>query len=121
MSDKLTSFGLYGYVAEQDRDGQTAQAAAQMLWYFLEGFFNRKGDYPADTAGLTEYVVDFPKLNYQLTFWKSNKSGRWWMQVPVATKRKHERHRLVPCSYQDYQLACREELPERLLQAMSRF
>jgi formiminoglutamase len=121
MSDKLTSFGLYGYAPEHDRDGQTAQAAAQMLWYFLEGFFNRKGDFPASTTGLTEYVVEFRKLNYQLTFWKSNKSGRWWMQVPVATKRKHERHRLVPCSYQDYQSACREELPDRLLQAMSRF
>ncbi len=121
MSDKLTSFGLYGYVPEHDRDGQTAQAAAQMLWYFFEGFFNRKGDFPASTTGLTEYVVEFRKLNYQLTFWKSNKSGRWWMQVPVATKRKHERHRLVPCSYQDYQAACREELPDRLLQAMSRF
>lgn len=121
MSDKLTSFGLYGYTPENDRDGQTAQAAAQMLWYFLEGFFNRKGDYPASTSGLTEYVVDFRKLNYQLTFWKSNKSGRWWMQVPVATKQKHERHRLVPCSYQDYQSACREELPDRLVVAMSRF
>lgn len=121
MSDKLTSFGLYGFTPEHDRDGQTAQVAAQMLWYFLEGFFNRKGDYPAGTSGLTEYVVEFRKLNYQLTFWKSNKSGRWWMQVPVATQRKYERHRLVPCSFQDYQSACREELPERLLQAMSRF
>jgi formiminoglutamase len=121
MSDKLTSFGLYGFSPEHDRDVQTAQAAAQMLWYFLEGFFNRKGDFPAGTTGMTEYVVDFRKLNYQLTFWKSNKSGRWWMQVPVATKKKHDRHRLVPCSFQDYQSACREELPERLLQAMSRF
>jgi formiminoglutamase len=121
MSDKLTSFGVYGYQPDHDRDQQTSQAAAQMVWYFLEGFFNRKGDFPAATTGLTEYVVDFRKLNYQLTFWKSNKSGRWWMQVPVATKRKHERHRLVPCSFQDYQSACREELPERLLQAMSRF
>lgn len=121
MSDKLSSFGLYGFAPDCDRDGQTAQAAAQMLWYFMEGFFNRKGDYPAGTGGLTEYVVEFRKLNYQLTFWKSKKSGRWWMQVPVATKQKHERHRLVPCSLQDYQAACREELPERLLQAMSRF
>jgi formiminoglutamase len=121
MSDKLTSFGIYGYAPEHDRDGQTAQVAAQMLWYFFEGFFNRKGDYPAGTTGLTEYVVEFRKQNYQLTFWKSNKSGRWWMQVPVPTKRKHERHRLVPCSFQDYQSACREELPERLIQAMSRF
>lgn len=121
MSDKLTSFGLYGFKPEHDRDGITAQVAAQMLWYFFEGFYNRKGDYPASTNGLTEYVVEFRKLNYQVTFWKSNKSGRWWMQAPVATKRKHERHRLVPCSFQDYQSACREELPERLLLALNRF
>ena len=121
MSDKLTSFGLYGLQPEADRDNLTAQTSAQMIWYLLDGLFNRKGDYPASTTGLTEYVVDFRKLNYQLTFWKSAKSGRWWMQVPVATKRKHDRHRLVPCSYLDYQAACREELPERLMQALARF
>lgn len=121
MSDKLSSFGLFGYRPEADPEGQTAQTAAQMIWYFLEGYFARKGDYPVSTQGLTEYVVEFRKLNYQLTFWKSVKSSRWWMQVPVATQKKHERHRLVPCSLSDYQLACREELPERLLKALQRF
>ncbi|MBV6439544.1 MAG: Formimidoylglutamase [Saprospiraceae bacterium] len=121
MSDKLTSFGVYGYRPDRDRDVQTAQVAAQMIWYFLEGFFNRKNDFPASKAGLTEYIVAFRQLHYQLTFWKSAKSGRWWMQVPVVTKKRHERHRLVPCSYQDYQSACREELPERLMQALQRF
>jgi len=121
LSDKLTSFGIYGYHRDSDRDGQTAQVVSQMLWYFMEAFFNRKGDYPVSKDGLTEYIVDFRQLNYQLTFWKSAKSGRWWMQVPVAIRKKHERHRLIPCSYQDYQSACREELPERLMQAISRF
>jgi formiminoglutamase len=121
MSDKLTSFGIYGYRPDRDRDAQTAQVAAQMIWYFLEGYFSRKNDFPASKSGLTEYIVAFRQLNYQLTFWKSVKSGRWWMQVPVATKKKHERHCLVPCSYQDYQMACREELPERLMQALQRF
>jgi formiminoglutamase len=121
FSDKLSSFGVYGLQKDKDREGQSAQAAAQMVWYFLEGFYNRKGDYPVSTAGLTEYVVDFRQMNYQITFWKSIKSGRWWMQVPVETRKKLERHRLVPCSYQDYQAACREELPERLLQAIGRF
>lgn len=121
MSDKLTSFGVYGYRPEFDRDAQTAQVAAQMIWYFLEGFVNRKNDFPASKTGLTEYIVAYRQLHYHLTFWKSVKSGRWWMQVPVATKKKHERHRLVPCSYQDYQSACREELPERLMQALQRF
>ncbi len=121
MSDKLTSFGLYGYVPDRDQDQQTAKTCAQMLWYFLEGFFSRKGDYPVSIDGMTEYVVDFRRLSYQLIFWKSTRSGRWWMQVPVNTKRKHDRHRLIPCSYQDYQSACREELPDRLMQAFQRF
>lgn len=121
LSDKLTSFGVYGFRRELDRDGQTAQAAGQLLWYFLDGFFGRKNDYPVSKEGLTEYIVDFRQHNYQLTFWRSARSGRWWMQVPIGTKRKHQRHRLVPCSYQDYQAACREELPERLLNAFKRF
>ncbi|MEO6760398.1 MAG: hypothetical protein ABIO24_13150 [Saprospiraceae bacterium] len=121
LSDKLTSFGIYGYQREADPGGQTAQVIAQMMWYFLEGFFSRKNDYPVSTAGLTEYIVHLPRLSHHLTFWKSAKSGRWWMQIPVATKRKHDRHRLVPCSFQDYQATCREELPERLLAALQRF
>ena len=121
MSDKLSSFGIYGYSRDLDKSGQTAQVAAQMIWYFLEGFFNRKNDYPVSKSGLTEYIVEYRQLHYQLTFWKSTKSGRWWMQVPATTRKKHERHRLVPCSFQDYQLACREELPERLMQALHRF
>lgn len=121
MSDKLTSFGIYGYQPALDSGQQTAQAASQLLWYFLEGFFNRKNDFPASTDGLTEYIVDFRDMNYQLTFWKSTRSGRWWMQTPVVTKKKHQRHYLIPCSFQDYQAACREELPDRLIQALRRF
>ena len=121
LSDKLSSFGIYGYQREADINGQTAQVVAQMMWYFLEGFFSRKNDYPATTTGLTEYIVNLPLLSQPVTFWKSAKSGRWWMQIPVANKRKHDRHRLVPCSFQDYQATCREELPERLLAALQRF
>lgn len=121
MSDKLTSFGVYGLETTNDPGGITAQATAQLVWYFLDGFFNRKGDYPASVKGLTEYVVDLPEFNHQLTFWKSTLSGRWWLQVPVDIKRKHQRHRLIPCSFQDYQLACRQELPDRFFRAFKRF
>lgn len=121
MSDKLTSFGIYGFEPANDHMDQTANAAAQLVWYFLDGFFNRKGDYPVSTKGLTEYVVDLPTYNYHLTFWKSAATGRWWLQVPLDTKRKHQRHRLIPCSYQDYQSACRQDLPDRLFKAFKRF
>lgn len=121
MSDKLTSFGVYGFEPEKDRDSRGAHAVSQLVWYFMEGFFNRKGDYPASLKGLNEYVVDLPGYNYQLTFWKSIATGRWWIQVPVQTTRKHLKHRLIPCSYQDYQAACRQELPDRLIKAFKRF
>ncbi len=121
MSDKLKSFGIYGFQPSKDREGQTAAAVAQLIWYFIEGFYNRKADFPVSMTGLVEYIVDFKKTDYQLTFWKSQKSGRWWMQVPVKTEETYQRHRLIPCSYQDYKLACQEELPERLLNAYKRF
>ena len=121
MSDKLKSFGVFGYRHALDRRRQTARAVAQILWYFIDGFYHRKQDYPVSTEGLTEYIVDFKKMDYQLTFWKSQKSGRWWMQVPVKTAEPYQRHRLIPCSYNDYRLACQEELPERLLNAYKRF
>jgi len=121
MSDKLSSFGIYGYSAIHDNEDQTAKVIAQMIWYFIDGFSNRKFDFPATNEGLVEYIVEIDQLEEQLTFWKSNKSGRWWIQVPVKTKEQHDRHHLIPCSYTDYKMACKEELPERLINAFKKF
>lgn len=121
MSDKLGSFSLSGYSPEKDIAQQTTQIAAQMIWYFIEGFCNRKYDYPVSNSGMTEYVVDYKDYDYQLTFWKSQQSGRWWMQIPLKKKQELLRHRLIPCSYNDYKLSCSGELPERLMLALDRF
>ncbi len=121
MSDKLSSFGVYGYSAIHDNEDQTANVIAQMLWYLIEGYANRKDEFPATNEGLTEYIVEIKELENQITFWKSNKSGRWWIQVPAKIERQHERHHLIPCSYNDYQMACQEEIPERLINAFKKF
>ncbi len=124
LSDKLTSFGIFGFEKSEKNgsiDSTTAQTVAQMIWYFVSGVQSRKNDYPASTDALIEYIVDFPQHEWQLTFWKSSKSGRWWVQIPVETSEQQQRHRLVPCTLADYQMACREELPDRLFQAFRRF
>ena len=123
-SDKLTSFGLYG-LDPADKSAAdvrlTATAYAQLIWYFLSGLHQRYGDFPATTQGLLEYVVDIANLD-RLTFWRSPRSNRWWVQCPAGTFGGEERHRLVPCSYQDYLTASGEqELPERLVRAFRRF
>lgn len=121
MSDKLRAFGIYGLRPDLDRRRQTAQLCAHLIWYFTDGFCNRKQDFPISTDGLLEYIVDFKALDLHLTFWKSSKSGRWWLQVPEPPPQDLQRHRLVPCSYSDYVQACNGELPARLVNALKRF
>lgn len=122
ISDKMTSIGFYGFDQRKDINQQTAHLVAQMVWYFIEGYASRKNGYPVNTDDFVEYLVDLKHQNYQISFWKSTRSNSWWMQIPVKSKsKKYDRHRLVPCSYQDYQFACRGELPERLISALSRF
>ncbi len=121
ISDKLTSVGFYGFQSEKDQFNQSAQCVAQLVWYFIDGFYHRMNDFPASMKGLVEYIVEFKHIDKPVTFWKSNKSGRWWMQIPVKTKKKDQRHRLVPCSYNDYQLTTQDNFPDRLLNAYKRF
>ena len=121
MSDKLKAFYLLGYAPKIDLQNQSAFAIAEILWYFIDGFYHRKGDYPISTEGLIEYIVSLKQYDYDLTFWKSKLSGRWWIQVPLKVRTRDQRHRLIPCSHADYKRACQDELPDRLVKAFKRF
>jgi len=116
LSDKLSSLGIYEYNPQCDLHHQTAQLIAQMIWYFLEGFYNRKHDYPKeDQHDYIKFTVAHKDFKDEILFYKSKKSDRWWMKVPVNPeyKDKYERHYMVPCSYQDYQTACNDQIPDR--------
>lgn len=124
LSDKLTSIGFYEYNPLFDNNGQTAMSVAQMIWYFTDGFYNRKKDFPAkDKQGFVKYHVTFKEQPESIVFYKSKKSDRWWMEIPLQTelKNKYERHYLVPCSYNDYKTALNEEIPERWWQTFKKF
>ncbi len=121
MSDKLKAFNIVGINSKLISQGFTAQTIAQLIWYFLDGVYNRKQDFPVSMDGLIEYIVDLKQLSYQLTFWRSSKSGRWWMQIPFKRGKSLQRHRLVSCSYGDYKKASQGELPERLLHALRKY
>jgi len=120
MSDKLSSIGIYEINPVFDNRNQTTGLAAQMVWYFLDGFANRKNDFPVMTdKDYLKYTVSLKSGEHEIVFYKSLKTDRWWMEVPyrVGSKSKYERHHMVPCSYDDYQLACAEEMPDRWWQA----
>ena len=116
LSDKLSSIGIFEYNPGLDPRGQTAQLIGQMIWYFLDGFFNRKGEFPPDKKKeMVKFTVTLKDFKDEVIFYKSSKTERWWMEVPIRSKNsmKYERHHLVPCSYKDYQTACQNILPDR--------
>ncbi|MCK5856470.1 MAG: formimidoylglutamase [Bacteroidales bacterium] len=118
LSDKLTSIGFYELNPKFDNNGQTAHLAAQMIWYFIEGYTQRKGDFPhKQKEKYIKYTVAIEvDHEHELVFYKSKNSGRWWMQVPLEnpmSQSKYERHFMVPCSISDYHLASKGELPDR--------
>ena len=115
LSDKLSSIGFYEINPAFDTNKQTAHLVAQMIWYFIDGFYNRKQDYPiVDKSEYTKYRVSIKDHEHEIVFYKSNKSDRWWMDVPYPINHqiKFERHHMVPCSYSDYQTACEDEMPD---------
>ncbi len=114
MSDKLTSIGFYEFNPAFDNNGQTAMLLAQMVWYFIDGYYNRKKDFPLTPK--SQYLIYRATLTDgkgELFFVKSKKSDRWWMQVPYPTGISgNERFHLVPCRYDDYTAAVNGEMPD---------
>jgi formiminoglutamase len=116
LSDKLTSIGFYETNPSLDLNGQTSHLVAQMIWFFIEGFYNRPHDFPfKNEDDYLKYRVSISEHRDEISFYKSKKTDRWWMEIPLQheQKIKYQRHYLVPCSYQDYQTACKNDIPDR--------
>ncbi len=121
LSDKLTSFGLYNLC--DANSSQSNKLVAQLVWYFLYGVAFRMRDYPfADKDEYTKYTVALEEGAYDVVFYKSNRSDRWWMEVPYPSKRgaKYQRHFMIPCNYADYQTACNDDIPDRWWQTFQK-
>ena len=111
MSWKTSSIGLYGYQAELDRNGLSAIQIAQMIWYIIDGVQKGKKESPLSaTERFKEFHIAFSDIDTQ--FLQSKSTGRWWMQL-------HNKE-WAPCSYKDYLVASKNEIPERWLRALER-
>lgn len=115
ISDKLSSLGLFNLHPEED-SASANHLVAQIIWYFLDGYSQRMGDFPVgskkDYIRFSVHLDNFAEE--ELVFLKSNKSERWWMEVPYPPEqgKKYNRHHLVPCDHSDYELAMKNEIPD---------
>lgn len=114
MNDKLSSIGFYEFNPAYDSNGQSAALLSQMVWCFIDGFYNRKKDFPLQPkSSYLIYRTTLKEESYEVIFVKSKKTDRWWMQVPYPnTKSLNERFHLVPCSYEDYKTAIDGDMPD---------
>jgi len=120
ISNKVTSFGVYEYKPSKD-DEMTSMLVAQVLWYFVEGVNCRvKDDDFFDESSYQKFItlVD----SHELVFYKSNKTGRWWIEIPFLAEvnNKLKRHTLLPCMHQDYLDACSNMIPDRWYKAFQK-
>jgi hypothetical protein len=120
ISNKVSSFGIYEYKPSKD-DEITSMLMAQIIWYFVEGVnFRIKDDDFTDENSYQKYITLVDEQ--ELIFFKSNKTGRWWIEIPFLTEinTKLRRHTLLPCMHQDYLDACDNKIPDRWYKAFQK-
>jgi hypothetical protein len=117
ISNKVTSFGVYE-LKDFSEAKNAAMLIAQIFWYFIEGFNFRLSD--DDFSNKDHYVTyKVPVDDEVLIFKKSNRTGRWWIELPFISNvnNKLKRKSLLPCTYGEYLSACDQEIPERWIKA----
>jgi len=110
ISDRVSVLGLFNHNDTQ----QEAVLIAQTVWYFIEGFHYRSNEYPfGSKENYLKYIIPFE--DQELVFYKSNKTDRWWIEIPFIStaNNKLKKSSLLPCSYDEYLAACNHEIPER--------
>ncbi len=110
ISDKVSLFGIFNHTGSK----QEAVLIAQIIWYFIEGYHYRSNEYPFGSKdNYLKYII--PLENEELVFYKSNKTDRWWIEIPFISNvnNKLKKTALLPCSYEEYLGACNQEIPER--------
>ncbi|MBL19777.1 MAG: arginase [Flavobacteriaceae bacterium] len=116
LSDRLSVLGVFN-ISDSLR---TDQLLAQMIWYVLEGYCHRVNEYPFSTHEVcTKFVV--PQGQATLIFYRSEKSQRWWIEVPKEGKHNNnDQVTLLPCDEKDYRLAQKGEVPSRWWKSVKR-
>ena len=122
LSDKITSVGIFEYNRDIDKNKQTAELLSQMIWYFIEGYKVRKNELNPHLDNCIKYTVAFEDEKNEIVFYKSKTSARWWMGVPFFDKKNKKRNNYyVACSYVDYDLAMKGEIPKRWIKTYNKF
>lgn len=108
LSNRLNVFGLFGVNANVKDAAVSVQLAAQVVWYFIDGFLKRSRLKPEDGDGFTKFKVEISSLDTPLTFAKNTETKQWWVEVSSI----NNEILYVACSEKDYLDATNDEIPQ---------
>lgn len=111
-SHKLQLLNVTNYeIIDERRQYASNLTIAEMIWYFLEGYAQKKKDHPSvNEDSLQRFVINSLETDVELNFIKNEKTGRWWL----ASKNNYH-----ACAYEEYTEASKGEIPDRLLRYLS--
>jgi len=111
INDKNTSFGIYEVNKILDNRNITTKLAAQIIWHFIEGFYQRKNEYPKeDINKYKQYIIQLDSQE-EIVFFNNLKSDKWWVKI----KSMNNKETIIACSHNDYLNCLKSEIPERIL------
>jgi arginase family enzyme len=120
VSNKVSSVSFCEVNPVKDLNEITSHLTAQMIWYFIEGFYSRRNDMPNhERSNVQKISTPIRGGIEEIVFYHSEISDRWWMEVPGNHALKNlngngkEQRKLISCSRTDFELAANDEIPER--------
>ena len=112
FSDRVSTFGVFNLDAKNENN-KTAELAAQIIWHFIQAYNGRRGEYPdSEIVKMKKIIVSLDNLDEKIVFYKSESTGRWWVELTYKVKKKSKK-RLISCTENDYQIAINNEIPLR--------
>jgi len=121
LSDNLKLFGLFEVNPSFDSRNQSTQLAAQIIWFFLEGFSQKQFEVNSlndqQNPRFIRYHITLTDLGSEIIFVKSTLTERWWLEIRDQSGEAH----YLACSYDDYVKANSDQVPDRWTTGLLRF
>jgi formiminoglutamase len=109
LSNRLTAFGLFELNPGFEKSGATADLAAQMVWYFIDGAIRRRSEDPGyNKDAFTRYYVEMEDHGEPLVFYHHPATNRWWIEIFPEEGESY----ILACKESDYKQAIAKEFPD---------
>lgn len=118
FNDRLRSLSISGWDPWEKGSEDSANAIAQLIWYYIEGMERSYPSRERKEEHLTEFLVHLDANDTYLSFYKDERFGTWWVRLKSVMNGDHGP--LMPCSYNDYHAACQNMLSDRIFRLVQK-